>query len=131
TDRMGIKRFMIRRPDSPPPAMALILASMTAILAIGCDRDPPSDSAGNSSANHPTTAPAAAAPVAPSTANMVLIPAGTFRMGTDSGMPHEAPAHEVTVHSFWIDKYLVTVAQFAAFVKATGYKTDAEKFGWS
>jgi formylglycine-generating enzyme required for sulfatase activity len=62
---------------------------------------------------------------------MVLIKGGKFLMGTDNGMDYEAPAHEVTVKSFWIDQHEVTVAEFAKFVAATGYKTDAEKFGWS
>jgi sulfatase modifying factor 1 len=33
------------------------------------------------------------------------------------------------VKSFLLDKNLVTVVQFDAFVKATGYKTEAERFG--
>ncbi|MDX2195812.1 MAG: formylglycine-generating enzyme family protein [Cytophagales bacterium] len=35
----------------------------------------------------------------------------------------------VEVKAFYIDKNLVTVAEYEAFTKATGYKTDAEKFG--
>lgn len=62
---------------------------------------------------------------------MVLINGGKFRMGTDSGMPFEGPAHEVEVASFYIDKHEVTVAEFEKFVEATGYKTEAERFGWS
>src|SRR6266705_4839974 len=60
---------------------------------------------------------------------MVLIKGGAFLMGTDDGMPYEAPAHEVAVNSFWMDEHEVTVAEFAKFVAATGYQTDAEKFG--
>src|SRR5206468_1008335 len=62
---------------------------------------------------------------------MVLIKGGTFQMGTDDGMPYEAPVHEVVVNSFWIDEHEVTVAELGKFVEATGYKTDAERFGWS
>lgn len=62
---------------------------------------------------------------------MALIKGGTFWMGTNDGLPIEAPVHQVTVKSFWIDTHEVTVAQFADFVKATGYKTEAEKYGWS
>ena len=62
---------------------------------------------------------------------MVLIKGGKFQMGTDDGMPGEAPIHEVSVQSFWMDRHEVTQAEFAKFVAATGYKTDAEKFGWS
>ena len=37
------------------------------------------------------------------------------------------PLHYVTVNSFNIDVHEVTNAQFAAFVKATGYKIFAEQ----
>jgi formylglycine-generating enzyme required for sulfatase activity len=60
-------------------------------------------------------------------ANMVHIPRGTFRMGSDHHYPEEAPAHEVTVDEFWIDIHTVTNAEFRRFVEATGYVTLAEK----
>ncbi|MBS1660269.1 MAG: formylglycine-generating enzyme family protein, partial [Bacteroidetes bacterium] len=41
--------------------------------------------------------------------------------------PDEYPKHTVTVNGFWMDKTEVTNAQFAAFVKATGYITTAER----
>src|SRR6516165_11338290 len=53
---------------------------------------------------------------------MRWIPGGTFRMGEDGAYPEEAPAHNVKVSGFWIDEYAVTNADFAAFVKATGYR---------
>ena len=62
---------------------------------------------------------------------MVLIKGGKFLMGTDDGMPFEAPVHQVQVKSFWMDRHEVTVAEFAKFVAATGYKTEAERLGWS
>lgn len=52
-------------------------------------------------------------------------------MGTNDGMPSEAPVHTVEVESFLMDETEVTVAEFARFVEATNYQTDAEKFGWS
>ncbi|MDX1900743.1 MAG: formylglycine-generating enzyme family protein [Gammaproteobacteria bacterium] len=60
---------------------------------------------------------------------MVFIPGGTFMMGSNTRLakPNEKPAHIVYVDSFWIDQTDVTNAQFAAFVKATGYVTTAEK----
>ena len=58
---------------------------------------------------------------------MILINGGNFLMGTEDAMPYEAPAHEVTVKSFWIDRHEVTVAEFAKFVAATGYQTASEK----
>jgi len=72
----------------------------------------------------------AAANVAPP-AGMVRVPAGTFRMGTLDGPGHEMPVHEVELAGFFIDRTEVTVGAFAAFVVATGHRTEAERFGWS
>jgi formylglycine-generating enzyme required for sulfatase activity len=58
--------------------------------------------------------------------NMVWVPGGTFRMGSDKHYPEEAPAHRVTVDGFWIDRTPVTNRQFKAFVRATGHVTFAE-----
>jgi formylglycine-generating enzyme required for sulfatase activity len=60
---------------------------------------------------------------------MISIPAGDFTMGTDTGDPDQAPAHTVSVAAFKMDKTEVTNAAFAAFAKATGYKTTAEEGG--
>jgi formylglycine-generating enzyme required for sulfatase activity len=59
-------------------------------------------------------------------ANMRLVPAGTFRMGSDKHYPEEAPVHRVTVDGFWMDRTPVTNLQFREFVEATGYVTFAE-----
>ena len=58
---------------------------------------------------------------------MIQIPGGTFRMGSDDHYPEERPAHCVTLDGFWIDRYAVTNAEFAAFIAATGYVTFAER----
>jgi formylglycine-generating enzyme required for sulfatase activity len=58
---------------------------------------------------------------------MILVPGGTFRMGSDKHYPEEAPVHRVAVSSFFIDRTPVTNRQFKEFVKATGYVTAAEK----
>jgi len=47
-------------------------------------------------------------------------------MGSDSHYPEEAPAHQVTVGDFWIDRTPVTNRQFRKFVNETGYVTFAE-----
>src|SRR6516162_9321121 len=57
---------------------------------------------------------------------VVRIPSGTFRMGSDWHYREEAPAHDVTVDGFWIDRAPVTNRDFLKFVKATGYVTFAE-----
>ena len=51
-------------------------------------------------------------------ANMVLIPAGEFQMGSSDGNREEKPVHTVYVDAFYIDKYEVTNAQYKAFVDA-------------
>jgi formylglycine-generating enzyme required for sulfatase activity len=58
--------------------------------------------------------------------NMIWIPGGTFRMGSDRHYPEEAPVHRVTVDGFWIDRTPVTNREFRKFVNATGYVTFAE-----
>jgi iron(II)-dependent oxidoreductase len=52
---------------------------------------------------------------------MVGIPAGPFIMGTDLERADEQdkPRHEVTVPAFYLDKFLVTNAQYARFVAST------------
>ena len=59
--------------------------------------------------------------------DMVELPGGSFRMGSDRFYPEEAPVREVEVGSFWIDRHPVTVAEFRRFVKATGHVTWAEQ----
>ena len=63
----------------------------------------------------------------PPAENMVWIPGGTFRMGSDRHYPEEAPAHKVKVSGFWMGAYAVTNAEFGRFVAATGYVTVAER----
>jgi formylglycine-generating enzyme required for sulfatase activity len=46
----------------------------------------------------------------------VLIPSGTFIMGNDE----DSPRREIFVDAFYLDKYEVTVARYAAFSKASG-----------
>jgi ribose transport system permease protein len=58
---------------------------------------------------------------------MIKVPAGPFTMGSDKGAEGEAPAHQVDVPAFEMDKFEVINADFAKFVTATGYQTDAEK----
>ena len=52
--------------------------------------------------------------------SMAVVPAGEFTMGSQTGDSDEQPAHQVYVDTFSIDKYEVTVAQYAAFLQAKG-----------
>ncbi len=86
----------------------------------------------------PTNANSAAAPE-PAPGGMAWIPGGEFSMGAMDPLGQDAnvvgmqattdsrPIHRVYVDGFWMDKTEVTNQRFAAFVKATGYVTLAEK----
>ena len=78
-------------------------------------------------------------------AEMILIPAGDFEMGTDESeipqlvkwtrkwredvtadwLERETPRHTVYLDSFYMDKYEVTNAQYARFLNEYGKNTDA------
>jgi formylglycine-generating enzyme len=59
-------------------------------------------------------------------ADMMWIPGGIFRMGSDRHYPEEAPVHRVAIDGFWIDRTPVTNRQFKEFVKSSGHRTFAE-----
>jgi len=103
---------------------------------------------GSSHAHARTKLAASAGPFGPTVANsapspetapdgMVWIPGGEFSMGANDppdmdevGMKatwDARPIHRVYVDGFFMDKTDVTNAQFAEFVKATGYVTIAEQ----
>lgn len=60
---------------------------------------------------------------------MVYVPGGLTRIGSENGAPDERPVVAVGVRGFFMDAHPVTVAQFQRFVAATGYRTDAERYG--
>lgn len=67
---------------------------------------------------------------------MVVLPTGSFRMGSPSGesgrRDNEGPVHQVRIdYGLALSRYEVTVDQFERFVEATGYRTDAERAGES
>lgn len=66
------------------------------------------------------------APGKPPRPGMVWIPGGSFLMGCDDFYPEERPVREATVSGFWMDRTPVTNAEFARFVRDTGYVTSAE-----
>ena len=50
---------------------------------------------------------------------MVLVPAGEFRMGSGTKHTTEGPEHPVELLGYWIDKYEVTNAQYSAYYSAS------------
>lgn len=63
----------------------------------------------------------------------VLVPPGSFRMGSPADEPgrgEDEAVHEVTIsRPFYLGKHEVTVGQFRRFVQAAKYTTDGEKRG--
>lgn len=106
--------------DQAPPSCCAPAAHREAPVAISPAVKPAEDIP----ASHPDRARA-----------MVSLKGGRFLMGTDlkGGFPAdgEGPVRAVTLEPFEIDTFPVTNEDFAAFVKATGYRTDAERFMWS
>lgn len=70
-----------------------------------------------------------------STEQMVLLDGGEFLMGTDArdGFPAdgEGPVRQVSLRPFYIDRFAIRNDDFAQFVGAMKYVTEAERFGWS
>jgi formylglycine-generating enzyme required for sulfatase activity len=58
---------------------------------------------------------------------LVYLPGGTYRMGSTSFYPEEAPIHTVTAAAFAVERHPVTNAQFTEFTAVTGYVTVAEQ----
>lgn len=74
----------------------------------------------------------------------IKVDGGSFFMGAQASdpkkqnydpqaRPNEHPVHEVTVRSFEVSKYLVTVEEYGAFIEAGGYSSkefwDSRQFG--
>ena len=83
------------------------------------------------------TIPASIQPPGPAPSGMVCIPGGEFSMGSDEACEASCrvpwvsrdarPIHRVYVDAFWMDAVEVTNAEFDKFVRATGYRTIAER----
>ena len=66
--------------------------------------------------------------VQPHERSMILVPAGTFMMGSSVGDSDELPMHPVYVNAFLMDKHQVSVGYYARFLDATGHDAPPE---WS
>lgn len=67
--------------------------------------------------------------------SMIEIPGGSYRMGSEEsdvfGEDGEGPVRLVELPAFRIDAFAVSNEIFGKFVASTGYRTDAERYGWS
>ena len=100
----------------------VVLITMLAVAISGCD-DPMTtqmDTILDTVIDDPQPLPS-------STEGMVLIPAGEFQMGSNSGKSDEKPIHSVYIDAFYMDEYEVTNAEYAAFLNAKGKHTEGGK----
>jgi formylglycine-generating enzyme required for sulfatase activity len=105
-------------------------AALLVLLALACRRGAPASTnveAAPASGEFSPTIPNTARPSATPPSGMVWIPGGEFSMGGDPDLPDARPVHCVYVDGFWMDRTEVTNADFARFVRATGYRTVAER----
>lgn len=58
---------------------------------------------------------------------LIEIHSGQFSMGSEKYYPDEGPVRQVSVGSFAVSPHPVTNEEFAQFVEATGFITEAEK----
>ncbi len=78
----------------------------------------------------PPATPSAVAPGA--VTGLVTVPAGVARVGSDDPEhPEEGPVRQVRLPAYRVARTATTTAEFAAFVRASGYRTDAERHGTS
>ena len=58
--------------------------------------------------------------------SMALVPAGEFTMGSAAGDSDEQPERKIYLDAFLIDKYEVSVGQYAAFLQAKGVEPPSD-----
>ena len=74
----------------------------------------------------------AQSPTIPIKPEVILVEGGTFNMGSYNGDVGEKPVHQVTISSFSIGKFEVTVGQYKAFCTATGRPLpETPSWGWN
>jgi formylglycine-generating enzyme required for sulfatase activity len=56
---------------------------------------------------------------------MILVPAGEFTMGSNEDA-NEQPVHRVSLDAYYMDKYKVTVWQYAKFLEATSLEAPPD-----
>ena len=60
----------------------------------------------------------------------VLIPAGTFQMGSNDGFDANKPVHEVTITKpFYMGKYEITQAEYEKYCSYTGSNSPSSSYG--
>ncbi len=103
------------------PATQTAPAETAAATQPGLTQPPPATEAQGQPTQIVPPAPSATVAVAATVPpRMVLVPAGTFQMGSTLGAADEQPVHSVTVASFFIDAFEVTNARYQACLNDGG-----------
>jgi len=121
-----VKAIVIGSPDAP------LLIGQNALSTLGkitMDYAKGTLTIHSGPKNHPAKDPNNPFDISSDKIDLVHIQGGTFGMGSNDSKDNEMPKHNVTVSSFSIGKFEVTVAQFREFVEATDYRTSAEQEG--
>ena len=94
----------------------LAVTACFCILSLSCEKNKPKTQKGRINETS-----LAKTKIGADGAQMVLIPAGQFQMGSKDGADDEKPVHQVTLDAFYIDVNEVTVKQYKKFVSVTGH----------
>ena len=100
--------------------MTLVLVGLLGLAAYPATAAPPVDKGAKESVTVQKQSQEKPALAQPVEGSMAVVPAGEFMMGSPTGDSDEQPAHKVYVETFSMDKYEVTVGQYAAFLQAKG-----------
>jgi formylglycine-generating enzyme required for sulfatase activity len=110
---------------------AALLLSGTLVLFPGCERQAPNAGAPSTNAGGPASAPLGQTGT---NSESVQVPGGRFVMGDPTEV--DAPPHEVVVSPFYIDRYLVTQAEYQRVMgenpsRWKGPTNPVEQIRWS
>jgi len=115
--------------------LLVVLVFLAPILLSGCGQAE-GPRGGNAATPQPEAAAALTVVKTKGGAEMVLLPAGTFEMGSSHGREDEQPLHKVKLNAFLMDRCEVTQEQFAQLKFADpshfkGPKNPVEQVAWS
>src|SRR5437899_11846856 len=106
--------------------MMLVLVPMRGLAAHPVMAGAPGDKDGKEFATGNKQSQERPGSAQPQEGSMAVVPAGEFTMGSPTGDSDEQPAHRVYVDTFSMDKYEVSVGQYAAFLQATGVNSPSD-----
>jgi len=104
----------------------LVLLALLGLATYPAIAAPPGDKGTKELASGQKQSQEKLASAQPQEMSMALVPAGEFMMGSPTGDSDEQPAHRVYVDAFSMDKYEVSVGQYADFLQATGVNSPSD-----